>query len=64
MHCCRYVENPAPPASDSHLDVSGFQIDGVAHTLRSYTNGPPTAAPGSIASSHGSRVGSGSPGMR
>lgn len=41
--------DPAPPASDSQLDVSGFQVDGAAQTLRSYTNGAPSAGPVSIA---------------
>lgn len=43
------VYDPAPPVSDSHLDLSGFQIDGAAGTIRSYSNGTPSAEPVSIA---------------
>lgn len=42
------VYDPAPDASDSRLDISGFQVDGKANTIQSFTNGTATDAPVSL----------------
>ncbi|MCB1013664.1 MAG: carboxypeptidase regulatory-like domain-containing protein [Acidimicrobiales bacterium] len=43
------VHDPAPAVTDSRLNLSGFQIDGTAGTVQSFSNGVATEAPVSIA---------------